>query len=207
VDGSTTGTLTATNYSGKAATAGTADSANSVALTNVSNADDLKAIEALEGTSGLLKKTAANEWDLDTTSYATTDTVNNLLATNDAMIFKGALDGGASSTTYTPAAERGWTYKVTTAGLINGESVEVGDVLICTVDSTAAATSSNVSTVKANWIIVQTNIDGAVTGPTSSTGGHIATFSGSSGHLIQDSGYTIATSVPANAVFTDKKVE
>lgn len=33
--------------------------------------DDLKAIEALTGTSGLLKKTAANTWTLDTSTYLT----------------------------------------------------------------------------------------------------------------------------------------
>lgn len=44
----------------------------SVALTNITGADDLKAIEALSGTSGFLKKTAANTWTLDTNSYSTT---------------------------------------------------------------------------------------------------------------------------------------
>ena len=34
--------------------------------------DDLKAIEALTGTSGFLKKTAANTWSLDTSTYLTT---------------------------------------------------------------------------------------------------------------------------------------
>lgn len=53
----------------KANSAATAASADSVALANVSDADDLKAIEALTGTSGLLKKTAANTWELDNTSY------------------------------------------------------------------------------------------------------------------------------------------
>jgi len=46
-----------------------ANTASTVALSGVTNADDLKAIEALTGTSGLLKKTAANSWTLDTTSY------------------------------------------------------------------------------------------------------------------------------------------
>ena len=41
--------------------------------------DDLKAIEALTGTSGLLKKTAANTWTLDTTAYTTnTGTVTSV---------------------------------------------------------------------------------------------------------------------------------
>ena len=64
---------------GKADSATVADSANSVALANVSDANDLKAIEALTGTSGLLKKTAANTWVLDTTAYTTnTGTVTSV---------------------------------------------------------------------------------------------------------------------------------
>lgn len=41
------------------------------ALANITDADDLKAIEALAGTSGLLRKTAANTWELDTSIYLT----------------------------------------------------------------------------------------------------------------------------------------
>ena len=41
------------------------------ALANITGADDLKAIEALVGTSGLLRKTAADEWELDTNAYIT----------------------------------------------------------------------------------------------------------------------------------------
>ena len=44
---------------------------------------------------------------------------------------------------------------------------------------------------------------GDVVGPSSSTDDHVATFDGTTGKLIQDSGFTIGTSVPANAVFTD----
>ena len=38
---------------------------------DLTGANDLQAIEALEGTSGLLKKTAANTWTLDTNNYMT----------------------------------------------------------------------------------------------------------------------------------------
>lgn len=48
-----------------------ASSAGYVELNNVGNADDLKVIEALQGTSGLLRKTAANTWTLDTNQYLT----------------------------------------------------------------------------------------------------------------------------------------
>lgn len=43
------------------------------ALTEITGTDDLQSIEALTGTSGLLKKTAANTWTLDTNSYAPAD--------------------------------------------------------------------------------------------------------------------------------------
>lgn len=42
-----------------------------------------------------------------------------------------------------------------------------------------------------------------VDGPSSAVSNHIAVFDGTTGKLIKDSGYTIATSVPSNAVFTD----
>ncbi len=114
--------------------------------------------------------------------------MNSLVAAADAMVFKGTL-AGAATTTYTPAASRGDTYKVSTAGLINGERVEVGDILICTTDSTAAATSSNVSTVKANWAIVQNNVDGAVFKSTNTfTDGQILVADGTNGK-IKTSGY------------------
>lgn len=44
---------------------------------------------------------------------------------------------------------------------------------------------------------------GDVVGPNSATDDHVATFDGTTGKLIQDSGFTIGASVPANAVFTD----
>ena len=121
------------------------------------------------------------------------------------MIYRGTIAGGSTGAygTLTPFANNGWTYKVTTAGKINGKAVEIGDMLICNTDGTSAATSSNYSTIAANWDVIQANIDGAVTGPSSSTNAHVAVFDGSSGKVIKDSGYTIGTSVPSNAVFTD----
>lgn len=59
-----------------AAVAGTdyAAASHNQALSTITGADDLKAIEALSGTNGLLKKTAANTWALDTTSYLSSET-------------------------------------------------------------------------------------------------------------------------------------
>lgn len=148
------------------------------------------------------KATQDGDGNVITSTYATKTEMNGIVAAADAMVFKGTLNG-AATTTYTPAASRGWTYKVAAAGLINGERVEVGDILICTADSTAAATSSNVSTVKANWAIVQNNVDGAVFKSTNTfTDGQVLVADGTNGK-IKTSGFTIAKSVPSNAVFTD----
>lgn len=139
------------------------------------------------------------------TSKAVWSAISNGIAANDAMIYKGTIAGGSTGAygALTAAADRGWTYKVSTAGKINGVAVEVGDIIICNADSTAAATSTTYSTVAANWDFVQANVDGAVTGPSSSTDTHVAVFNGTTGKVVKDSGFTIGKSVPSNAVFTD----
>lgn len=63
-------------------------SSGTVPLARVSGADDLKAIEALTGTAGILKKTAANTWALDT-SYVS---ISNLL-TDGTEIGKLTING------------------------------------------------------------------------------------------------------------------
>lgn len=57
--------------------------AHNQALSTITGADDLKAIEALSGTSGLLKKTAANTWSLDTNTYMQTSHAANGITSND----------------------------------------------------------------------------------------------------------------------------
>jgi hypothetical protein len=112
------------------------------------------------------------------------------IATNDAMIFKGAID--CSTNPNYPAADRGWTYKVSVAGKIGGASgpvVEVNDTLICNTDSTSAGTHAAVGS---NWTILQTNIVDSsilVTGPTSATSGNVVMFDGSTGKIIKDGGF------------------
>ena len=134
----------------------------------------------------------------NTTQIATTQFVHNAFKANDAMVFKGTIgSSGATVTTLPTTHYQGWTYKVATAGSYIGTTCEVGDMIICITDGTSAN--------NAHWTVVQSNIDGAVTGPASATDTHIATFNGTSGKIIKDSGFTIATSVPANAKFTDTK--
>ena len=135
----------------------------------------------------------------NTTQIATTafvqSAIDTKLATNDAMIFKGTIGTGGTVTALPATHNAGWTYKVITSGKYANIQCEVGDMIICMTDGTAAN--------DAHWTVVQTNIDGAVTGPASSTADHIATFSGTTGKVVKDSGYTIAPRVPANAKFTD----
>jgi hypothetical protein len=56
--------------------------------------------------------------------------------------------------------------------------------------------------VDADWIVLQTNLDGAVTGPATSIADHVAVFSGTSGKLIADSGITLSDKVTANTAIT-----
>jgi hypothetical protein len=150
---------------------------------------DQTALQALLGldTDGLL---AANSDAKLATQKAVKTYVDAHLDANNAFQYKGVLD--CSTNPNYPAASAGWAYKVSVAGKIGGASglvVEVGDTLICTVDSTASGTQVAVG---ANWIILQTNIDGAMVGPASSVASNLPTFSGTTGKVIQDSGVAVS---------------
>lgn len=121
-----------------------------------------------------------------TTQIATTEFVQNSMTVADALIFKGTIGTGGTVTALPATHKVGWTYKVITAGTYAGQSAEVGDMIVCIKDGT--------TTADADWTIIQANIDGAVTGPSSSTSGHIPTFNGSTGKVIQD-GYGVITTV------------
>jgi len=135
------------------------------------------------------------------TTAAVKNYVDGIVGANDAMIYKGVLAATASGI-YTPAANCGDTYKISAAGKINGQNVEVGDMIICTTDNTAAATSSNVSTINANWNIIQKNIDGALIKSGAYTSGHVLIADGTTGS-VKDSGFTLGMSVPAGSKLTD----
>jgi hypothetical protein len=129
--------------------------------------------------------------------YATNTYVNGLLAGADAMIFKGTIGTGGTVTALPTAYNAGWTFKVITAGTYAAKNCEVGDMLLATVDRAEG------QGVNGDWAVIQTNIDGAVTGPTSSVNNQVAIFDGVTGKIIKDSGFTLGVSVPSNAVFTD----
>lgn len=134
----------------------------------------------------------------DSTKIATTAFVAAAMRVADAMVFKGTIGSSGATVTELPANHtHGWTYKVATAGTYAGIVCEIGDMIVCVKDGTTAA--------NADWSVIQSNIDGAVTGPASATANRVATFNGTSGKIIKDSGYTIAANVPSGAKFTDTK--
>lgn len=118
-----------------------------------------------------------------TTTYATKTELNNVMAANDAMRFKGTIgtNGTAGVTIPSNSYLIGDTYKIITAGTYAGVVCEPGDMIIAIADGpTSGDTVTN-----AHWTVVQTNIDGAVTGPTSATDGQVALFNGTSGKVIK----------------------
>lgn len=139
--------------------------------------------------------TGDNSTKIATTAFVTT-AIAYSFTQQDAMRFKGTIGSTGASVTSLPASHSvGDTYKVSYSGTFAGQECEVGDMIIAYKDGSTAS--------DADWTVIQANIDGAVTGPAASTDNHVATFNGSTGKVIKDSGYTIASSVPSNAKFTD----
>ena len=171
--------------------------ASTVGLGNVTNESKatMFASAALTGTPTAPTAAATtNSTQIATTAFVNT-VVNNKIAAADAMIYKGTIGTGGTVTALPNTHSTGWTYKVITAGTYAGVACNVGDMIICLTDGTAAN--------NAHWTVIEGNIDGAVTGPASAVNARVAVFDGTTGKVIKDSGYTIATSVPSGAKFTD----
>ena len=98
----------------------------------------------------------------------------------DALVFKGVVDGSHALPASGYAV--GDVYRVAAAGTYAGQVCEIGDMITCV--ATEGANS--------DWIVSQTNIDGAVVGPASATNERIAVYDGTTGKLIKDGGMTIA---------------
>ena len=82
--------------------------------------------------------------------------------------------------------EVGQTFRVAEAGTYAGVECEAGDLIIVIADY--ADTFKN-----SDFLVVQTNVDGAVTGPDASTDANIVVFDGTTGRKIKDSTVTIAS--------------
>lgn len=102
------------------------------------------------------------------------DTVGNI---GQAMHYKGTVDGTHPLPTSGVAGD---TWKVATSGTYAGYVCEVGDMIIANKAFDQTPTSSDVD-------VIQTNIDGAVTGPQSSTNGNFVLFDGETGKVIKNS--------------------
>ena len=137
-----------------------------------------------------------NSTQIATTAYVKTE-INSVLAVADVLTYKGTIGvGGTVTSLPTSDYKIGWTYKVITAGTYSSYACEIGDMITCVVDF-------NITPNNSDWTVIQSNLDGAVIGPVGAINNHISTFNGTTGKLIKDSGYTIGTSVPSGALFTD----
>lgn len=80
----------------------------------------------------------------------------------------------------------GQTFRVADAGTYAGQKCEVGDLIICLANYNADTASNN------DFMVVQANIDGAVTSAaTTSTVGEIVVFNSNTGKVIKGSGVNI----------------
>jgi hypothetical protein len=124
-----------------------------------------------------------NTTQIATTQYVKNE-INNVIASLDAVVFKGVID--CSTNPNYPAGDAGHLYRISVAGKIGGASginVEAGDQILCLVDNTASGTQASVG---ANWNITQVNIDGAViSSETSSLDNDLVLFSGITGKAIK----------------------
>lgn len=121
------------------------------------------------------------------TSIATTAFVMNAFTANDAMVFKGVINANANL----PATHsQGWTYRIGTAGTYANKVCEVGDIIICVTDGTAANND--------HWAVIQNNIDGAVyRGTNAFTDANIIIADSTAGK-VKSSGKTITTTAPSS---------
>lgn len=142
-------------------------------------------------TSGTISTAPSNGTDIVNKTYA-----DGLIAAADAMVFKGTVGSGG---TYEIAAfnslatyNAGWTFRVITAGTIKGKVCEIGDLVIAMVDRTGSGN------LDSDWTVVQTNLDGAVIGPASTTDGYLVLFDGTTGKLIK-----AGTGAPGSMVYAN----
>lgn len=131
---------------------------------------------------------SSKKYEIATLEYVK-NAIDDSMVAAQAMEFKGVAN---SESDLSADALPGWTYRAGTEFTLNGEVVEVGDMIICTAKATTSPDAP------AQWAVIQANIDGAVTGPASSVSGNIATYDGATGKVIQDSGIA-ASSVVLNS--------
>lgn len=97
--------------------------------------------------------------------------------------------GIVDSSTPLPATDYtvGQTFRVAEAGTYAGQECETGDLIIVIKDYEAGSAANT------DFLVVQANVDGAVTGPDASTDANIVVFDGTTGRKIKDSTVTLAS--------------
>lgn len=93
--------------------------------------------------------------------------VDAIISANNALVYKGTLNSSSDvPTTY----QVGWLYVIGTAGTYVGQTCEIGDMIIATVERNGSGN------LNSDWDVIQTNINGAIT---SLTGTSPITITGS----------------------------
>ena len=97
--------------------------------------------------------------------------------------------GVVDSSTPLPSTgyEVGQTFRVAEAGTYASVECETGDLIIVIKDYEEETASNS------DFLVVQANVDGAVTGPDASTDANIVVFDGTTGRKIKDSSVTLAS--------------
>lgn len=116
---------------------------------------------------------------------ATQEWVNTLIGQLNNGV-PGIADGSENplpSTGY----KAGQMWRVAEEGTYAGAECEIGDLIICLKDYDEESAGNT------DFMVVQANIDGAVTGADSSIDGHIVVFNGATGKVIKDSNVAIAS--------------
>ena len=200
------GVATSRTVNGHALTADVAVTQGDVGLSAVTNNAQVK--KAGSSTDGTIPKWSGTTGDAIVDGYtvesslvggagalpradAVKNYVDGLLAANDAMIYKGTLGSGGTITALPTTYNSGWTWRVITAATYAGVVAEVGDLFVAIVDRAGSGNTN------ADWSVIQTNVDGAVSGPASAVADRFASFNGTSGKIIKDSGFSSASFVPA----------
>lgn len=91
--------------------------------------------------------------------------INSAVATANAMVYQGTIDASPTGGGF-PLANKGDTFKVSVAGTFNGtKNVEVGDMVICNTDGTAAVPYASITAGTWNsWDAIQVNVETSAIG-------------------------------------------
>lgn len=114
---------------------------------------------------------------------ATQEWVNNLVGQINNGV-PGIVDGTDNSLPST-GYKAGQMWRVAEEGTYAGVECEIGDLIICLKDHADGSAGNS------DFMVVQANIDGAVTGADSAVDGHIVVFNGATGKVIKDSNIDI----------------